>query len=147
MYQSFSKALPQVQWTRVEAWAGVGIPDVNGAASFGEFWIENKVCKNKDIQPLKLWRPSQIAWQTARSFRFRNVFNLVSRPRAGIIEIYSCDQLLKMVENQQLTDGSGNPDMNIFHVSPVLVLSAPVKWQLLIDHIEQTITDPKRSSQ
>jgi hypothetical protein len=130
MYQSFSKALPQVQWTRVEAWAGVGIPDVNGAASFGEFWIENKVCKNKDIQPIKLWRPSQIAWQTARSFRFRNVFNLVSRPRAEVIDIYLCDKLLKMVENQQVT--------------PDLTLAAPIKWQLLIDHIQQTITDPKR---
>ena len=132
MYQSFSKAAPSIQWTRVEAWAGVGIPDVNGAASFGEFWIENKVCKSNTLQPLKLWRPSQIAWQTARSLRFRNVFNLVSRPRAGIIEIYLCDQLLKMVENQQVT--------------PDLTLTEPVKWHLLINFIEQTITDPKRSS-
>jgi hypothetical protein len=109
------------------------MPDVNGAASFGEFWIENKVCKSNTLQPHRLWRPSQIAWQTARSLRFRNVFNLVSRPRAEVIEIYSCDQLLKMVENQQVT--------------PVLCLPAPVKWQLLIDFIEQTITEPKRSSQ
>ena len=76
-----------------------------------------------------------------------NVFNLVSRPRAEVIEIYSCDQLLKMVDNQLLTDDSGNPDMNFSHVSPVLVLRTPVKWQLLIDFVEQTITEPKRSSQ
>ena len=125
--------MPSIQWTRVEAWAGVGIPDVNGAAPFGEFWLENKVCKNKVIQPLKLWRPSQIAWQTRRSGVLTNVFNLVSRPRAEVIEIYLCDQILKMVENQQVT--------------PVLCLPAPVKWQLLIDFVEQTITEPKRLSQ
>jgi hypothetical protein len=124
--------MPLIHWTRVEAWAGVGIPDVNGAAPFGEFWLENKVCKNKVIQPLKLWRPSQIAWQTARSLRLRNVFNLVSRPRAEVIEIFSCEKLLDLVENRPVT--------------PDLVLSKPVKWQLLIDHIQQTVTDPKQSS-
>jgi hypothetical protein len=101
------------------------MPDVNGAAEFGEFWIENKVSATKNVKVEGLWRPSQIAWQTRRSAILTNVWNLVSRPRAGIIEIYSCKKLLDLV-----TKGSCQPD---------LILSAPVKWHLLIDHIHLSL--------
>jgi len=121
MYQSLRKATPTIHWTRIEAWAGVGIPDVNGAASFGEFWVENKVEHRKLLQAASLWRPPQIAWQTRRSTILPNVFNLVSRPRAEVVEIFSCVKLLDLVVKGQST--------------PDLVLSAPVKWQILIDFI------------
>jgi hypothetical protein len=110
-----------IHWTRIEAWAGVGIPDVNGAAPFGEFWLENKVESRKTIQPTSLWRPAQIAWQTRRAAFFPNVFNLVSRPRAEVIEIFSCSKLLDLVSNAD--------------TPPDLVLSAPVKWQILIEFL------------
>lgn len=123
MYLSLSKATKTtIHWTRIEAWAGVGIPDVNGAAPFGEFWLENKVESRKAIQPVSLWRPAQIAWQTRRAAFFPNVFNLVSRPRAEVVEIFSCSKLLDLVENPEIT--------------PDLVLSAPVKWQILIEFLE-----------
>jgi len=98
------------------------MPDVNGAAEFGEFWIENKVSDTKNFKPDGLWRPAQIAWQTKRSMIFPNVWNLVSRPRAGTVEIYSCKTLLSLV-----TEGKGEPE---------LVLYAPVKWHLLFDHLK-----------
>jgi hypothetical protein len=122
MYQSLREATKStIHWTRIEAWAGVGIPDVNGAAPFGEFWLENKVESRKTIQPTSLWRPAQIAWQTRRAAFFPNVFNLVSRPRAEVIEIFSCSKLLDLVSNAD--------------TPPDLVLSAPVKWQILIEFL------------
>ena len=123
MYSSLKKATEnQIHWTRIEAWAGVGIPDVNGAAPFGEFWLENKVEERKSIQAVSLWRPNQIAWQTRRSAILPNVFNLVSRPRAEVVEIFSCAKLLDLVVKGQAT--------------PDLVLSAPVKWDILIDFLK-----------
>lgn len=123
MYSSLKEATKTtVHWTRIEAWAGVGIPDVNGAASFGEFWLENKVENRKILQPASLWRPAQIAWQTRRAAFFPNVFNLVSRPRAEVIEIFSCSKLLDLVSNAE--------------TPPDLVLAAPVKWQNLIEFLE-----------
>ena len=123
MYLSLKKATEnEVHWTRIEAWAGVGIPDVNGAAPFGEFWLENKVEERKILQPVSLWRPNQIAWQTRRSAFLPNIWNLVSRPRAGVVEIFSCVKLLDLVVKGQAT--------------PDLVLSAPVKWQDLIDFLK-----------
>lgn len=98
------------------------MPDVNGAAEFGEFWLENKVCATNNAIGLDLWRPAQIAWQTKRSLIFPNVWNLVSRPRAQTVEIYSCKSLLELA-----TKGSCQPE---------LVLSAPVKWHLLFDHLK-----------
>lgn len=53
---------------------------------------------------------------------FPNVWNLVSRPRADIIEIYSCKSLLELVTNGRC--------------EPELVLYAPVKWHLLFDHLK-----------
>lgn len=122
MWHSLKSSPLEVHWTRVEAWSGAGVPDVNGAAEFGEFWLENKVCKSNTLQPVSMWRPAQIAWQTRRSMIFPNVWNLVSRPRAEVVEIYSCKTLLSLV-----TEGKGQPE---------LVLSAPVKWHLLFDHLK-----------
>ena len=126
MYLSLKKATEtEIHWTRIEAWAGVGIPDVNGAAPFGEFWLENKVEERKKMQPVSLWRPNQIAWQTRRSAILPNVFNLVSRPRAEVVEIFSCAKLLDLVVKGQAT--------------PDLVLSAPVKWEILIDFLKSEL--------
>lgn len=122
MWNSLKQSPLEIHWTRVEAWSGAGVPDVNGAAEFGEFWLENKVCTTNNAIDLSLWRPSQIAWQTRRSLIFPNVWNLVSRPRSHSVEIYSCKSLLELV-----TNGSCQPE---------LVLCAPVKWQLLYDHLK-----------
>ena len=131
MYLSLKEATKTtVHWTRIEAWAGVGIPDVNGAASFGEFWLENKVEPRKTIQPVSLWRPAQIAWQTRRGIILPNVFNLVSRPRAEVIEIFSCSKLLDLVSNAE--------------TPPDLVLAAPVKWQTLLEFLESRLVALRR---
>jgi len=58
------------------------------------------------------------------------VFNLVSRPRAEVVEIFSCSKLLDLVENPEIT--------------PDLVLSAPVKWQTLLDFLESRLIALRR---
>lgn len=97
-----------VHWTRLEAWAGSGIPDINGAflwpflsqESPVEIWCELKVCSTKIFQGRNLWRPAQIAWQTKRSRVTCNVFNLISHPRAEVVRIFGAHKV------QFLQDGS-----------------------------------------
>lgn len=112
-----------VHWTRIEARVGAGIPDVNGAylwpvsgRSRGiEIWCELKVCKTKQYKTAGLWRPAQIAWQTARSQKMGNVWNLVSHPQAEVVKIYGGDKILNLWE-----DGTGatEPDMVIRYRNP-----------------------------
>ena len=93
-----------VHWTRIEAWAGSGIPDLNGAYSWPslsqqtpvEIWCELKVCSNIKFNAAGLWRPAQIAWQSKRSRVSRNVYNLVSHPRAEVVRIYDAGQVANL---------------------------------------------------
>ena len=43
LWKTLRDGLTDVHWTRIESWASPGVPDVNGCAEFGEFWIELKV--------------------------------------------------------------------------------------------------------
>ena len=93
-----------VHWTRIEAWAGSGIPDLNGAFLWPsllqetpvEIWCELKVCSTIKFQGVGLWRPAQIAWQTKRSRVSRNVYNLISHPRAEVVRIYDAGQVAEV---------------------------------------------------
>lgn len=100
VYKAMRRKLPQVDWQRVENWAGAGVPDVNGAFLWPangreigfEIWCELKVCKTKAYKTKDLWRPSQIAYITRRSCKSANIWNLVSHPRAELLYIYSGDK-------------------------------------------------------
>ena len=93
-----------VHWTRIEAWAGSGIPDLNGAYSWPsnaqqtpvEIWCELKVCSTIKFNAAGLWRPAQIAWQIKRSRVSRNVYNLISHPRAEVVRIYDAGQVAEV---------------------------------------------------
>ena len=56
-----------VHWTRIEARVGAGIPDLNGAMTDLEFWLELKVVKTVSFKTEGLWRPGQVAWQMKRA--------------------------------------------------------------------------------
>jgi hypothetical protein len=117
-----------VTWTRIEARVGAGVPDINGAMTQGEFWIENKVCKNKGYKTEGLWLPSQIAWQFSRSKVYANVWNLVSHPSDEKLYLYNGSKIL------ELNDVEGPiPE-------PCLVITYPVDWDLMIKHISETLT-------
>ena len=95
-----TKTEPLVDWTRIEARVGLGIPDLNGVtlgSESKEFWLELKVSKTKRYSVTALWRPAQIAWQTKRSQKVRNVFNLVSHPSGAAYYLYSGDKLVRLI--------------------------------------------------
>jgi len=92
----------RVDWTRIEARVGAGIPDVNGVFDDDtrlEIWIELKICKTIGYRPQKLWRPAQIAWQTKRSKKMLNVWNLVGHPSCSAYYLYNAVKLQRLVEH------------------------------------------------
>lgn len=118
-----------VHWTRIEARVGSGIPDVNGAflwPSEGqqspiEIWCELKVCKTKAFKTAGLWRPAQIAWQTARSRISPCVWNIVSHPQAEAVKIYNGSRIADLWDD---SEGKTPPD---------LVLKYREPWSVFLD--------------
>lgn len=118
-----------VHWTRIEARVGSGIPDLNGAyqrPSNGrqmavEIWCELKVCKTKAFKTAGLWRPAQIAWQTARSRVSPCVWNLVSHPQARHVKIYNGSRVAGLWDD---ADGKIEPDQVLAYGDP---------WSMFLD--------------
>ncbi len=127
-----------VHWTRIEARVGSGIPDLNGACLRRcngqqiaiELWCELKVCKTKRYKTAGLWRPAQIAWQTARSLRSRNVWNLVSHPQSEVVKIYSGSRIADLWDD---VEGKTEPDQ---------VLSYRDPWSMFLDMAAARALDP-----
>ena len=111
-------------WTRVEARVGAGIPDINGAYQWPpqgqqspiEIWVELKVCKTKAYKTAGLWRPAQIAWQTARSRVSPCVWNMVSHPEAEVLRIYNGSRITDLWDD---TTGNIEPDQTLSYSDPL----------------------------
>jgi hypothetical protein len=99
------------------------MPDINGAVTEGEFWLELKVCKTKRFKTAGLWRPHQVSWQFSRSKVFHNVWNVVSHPEDNKVYVFGCDKILKLNE----------PDIS---VTPDFVMEGPFDWGLMLDFIK-----------
>ena len=119
-----------VQWTRIEARVGAGIPDINGAMSCGEFWLELKVCKTKKFKTAGLWRPHQVSWQYSRSTVFRNVWNVISHPEDDRIYFFRCDKIVDLNE----------PDVL---VEPDYVMDHPFDWGSALDFIRASLLESR----
>ena len=67
--------------SRIENTVDVGTPDVSGSYVNKDYWVELKVCqnKNKEIEPIKLLRSTQIIWHLQR--RDSLIFVLVRYPK------------------------------------------------------------------
>ena len=123
------KTASDVHWTRIEARVGAGGPDINGAfqrSSEGrqmgiEIWCELKVCKTKAYKTAGLWRPAQIAWQTARSRVSSCVWNIVSHPQAEVVKIYNAQKIAGLWD-----DETGN-------LEPDQVLEYGTTWSAFLD--------------
>lgn len=113
-----------VHWTRIEARVGAGIPDINGAFLWPpqgqqspiEIWVELKVCKTKQFKPAGLWRPAQIAWQTARSRVSPCVWNMISHPEAEVLRIYNGSRITDLWDD---TTGNIEPDQTLSYSDPL----------------------------
>lgn len=131
----------RVHWTRLEAWVGVGVPDLNGVASSPiseasdgiEFWVELKICRAKSLVLHDLWRPAQIAWQTTRARHKRNVFNLVLHSEAQILYIFSASKIA------QITEVKGPCT-----VAPDASFEGPMKYAKSIQYIIDTLANDQR---
>jgi len=123
------KTASEVHWTRIEARVGAGVPDINGAfqrSSNGqqrgiEIWCELKVCKTKRYKTAGLWRPAQIAWQTARARYLNTVWNMVSHPQAGVVKIYNAQKIAGLWDDET---GKVPPDQ---------VLEYGTTWSAFLD--------------
>ena len=116
----------RVDWTRIEARVGAGIPDLNGVLCNNaklEFWLELKICKTASYRPQKLWRPSQISWQTKRSKKMLNVWNLVAHPSCQAYYLYNAVKLQRLVEEGPLS------------VEPCLMMEKRFDDEALLDYI------------
>lgn len=126
----------RVHWTRLEAWVGVGIPDLNGAVphptcgtSGIEFWLELKVCRTQSLTLYNLWRPAQISWQTTRSRVCRNVFNLVHHANSQSLYIFSGSKVAAITEVQ-----------GPCQVDPDFIVNGPEKHAKSIEYIVSTLS-------
>lgn len=65
--------------SRIENIADVGTPDITGACYVGDYWVELKVCGNKEkARPVeKLLRPAQNVWHARRAKQGSIIFTLV----------------------------------------------------------------------
>jgi len=126
----------KVHWTRLEAWVGVGIPDLNGVAPSPtrgpangiEFWLELKVCRTQSLTFYNLWRPAQIAWQTLRSRQTSNVFNLVRHPESKSLYIYGAHKI------PEITKVNGPCT-----VDPDFTVSGPMSCAKCIEYIVSSL--------
>ena len=86
-----------VHWTRIEARVGAGIPDLNGAMTDLEFWLELKVVKTVSFKTEGLWRPGQVAWQMKRAASTPDrIWNLVSYPAGQSVRLYRGDKVMDL---------------------------------------------------
>ena len=140
-------------WTRIEARVGAGIPDINGAYQWPpqgqqspiEIWVELKVCKTKQYKTAGLWRPAQIAWQTARSRVSPCVWNMVSHPESQSLMIYEGSRITDLWDD---TEGKVEANQILSWSSPLAMFLDMAAARALdaIVPMHQTHSSPARAS-
>ena len=123
MWKSLNAATSHlVHWTRIEARIGAGIPDINGAMTDNEFWVELKVVRTVKFLTEGLWRPGQIAWQMRRArVTPGGVWNLVSHPSGQAVKLYRGAKVFDL--NTGVT------------VEPDFETHLPPNWFAMLDYI------------
>ena len=112
LWKTLRDGLTDVHWTRIESWASPGVPDVNGCAEFGEFWIELKVIKNNRIK----LSPQQIAWHTLRTRAGGRSFILAREAAKTPLILFSGEQAKDL------------HDKKISEISPMVKIEHPYDW-------------------
>jgi Holliday junction resolvase len=112
LWKTLRDGLTDVHWTRIESWAAPGVPDVNGCAEFGEFWIELKVIKNNRIK----LSPHQIAWHTLRTRIGGRSYILAREAAKTPLILFSGEQAKDL------------HDKKINEISPMAKIEHPYDW-------------------
>jgi Holliday junction resolvase len=119
LWKLLRENVTDVHWTRIESWVSPGVPDVNGCASFGEFWIELKVAKNNKVT----LSPHQISWLLSRCRVGGNAFVLTKEGRRGPLFLFSGLQAKELATS------------SILEIEPMVKIEAPYDWDLLLKTI------------
>jgi len=113
--------LTGVHWTRIESWASPGVPDVNGCADFGEFWIELKVIKHNRV----LLSPHQIAWHVTRT-RFGGITYILARAAGKTPLILFSGKQAKLLK-----------DKKIGEIDPIATIKYPYDFDELYEVLKK----------
>ena len=121
LWNALRDGLTDIHWTRIESWASPGVPDVNGCAEFGEFWIELKVIKNNRIK----LSPHQIAWHTLRTRHGGRSYILAREAARTPLILFSGQQAKEL------------HDKKIGEISPMALIEHPYDWPRLRKALEK----------
>jgi len=114
--------ITDIHWVRIESWSTPGVPDLNGCAEFGEFWVELKIIKNKRV----VLSPHQVAWHLTRA-RHSGVSFILAREAARTPLFLFSGSRVKDLK-----------DMKIPEVPPLLRLEYRYDWARLRRALEKS---------
>ena len=121
LWKALRDNITDIHWTRIESWSSPGVPDVNGCAEFGEFWIELKIIKNKRL----LLSPHQVAWHIKRSLHSGRAFILAREAGRTPLFLFSGEQAKDLV------------DLKVGEIPPIVEIPHPYDWARLRKALEK----------
>jgi hypothetical protein len=121
LWRALRDGITDIHWVRIESWSSPGVPDVNGCAEFGEFWIELKIIKNKRI----VLSPHQIAWHVTRSRHQGRSYILAREAARTPLILFYGKQAKDLV------------DLKMGEIPPICEIPHPYDWSLLRGALEK----------
>tara|TARA_R100000808_G_scaffold15950_1_gene36337 strand:- start:2026 stop:2421 length:396 start_codon:yes stop_codon:yes gene_type:complete len=121
LWKSLRDGITDIHWVRIESWSSPGVPDVNGCAEFGEFWIELKIIKNKRIN----LSPHQIAWHLIRSRHCGRSFILAREAGKAPLFLFSGKRAKELA------------DKKIGEIPQITEIAYPYDWAKLRKALEK----------
>jgi hypothetical protein len=123
IYKPMRKALPGVDWLRIENLVGEGMADINGCLKGVEAWIETKIVNGNQIR----FQPFQPAWLINRLAHGGRAFVLARKDDELMLwGGLALNNLLRLVEER-------GDKLVVDHrlVLPSLALLKPFNWSAL----------------
>ena len=76
----------KIHWTRIESWAGSGIPDLHGISDGVDVWVELKVTQSKQIR----LSPFQHSWNFQHTLHGGRSFIMLQALKERLLYIFPC---------------------------------------------------------
>tara|TARA_Y100001938_G_scaffold134967_1_gene196046 strand:- start:756 stop:1163 length:408 start_codon:yes stop_codon:yes gene_type:complete len=121
LWKALRDGITDIHWVRIESWSSPGVPDVNGCAEFGEFWIELKVIKNNRV----LLSPHQVAWHLVRSRNCGHSFILAREAGRTPLILFSGSKAKDLA------------DKKIPEIAQIATIPHPYDWSKLRGSLEK----------
>ena len=121
LWKVLRDGITDIHWVRIESWSSPGVPDVNGCAEFGEFWIELKIIKHKRV----VLSPHQIAWHVTRSRHSGRSYILARVAARTPLILFSGERAKDLV------------DLKIDEIPKIVEIPHPYDWPRLRRALEK----------